>query len=269
MEDSGGQVIVAESGGRVVALGRVRYQAQNQAWLEGMRVDPHWRGRGIASRIHEGCVDQACRHGARVVRLGTASHNRAVLRLAERSAMQPVGTYALWTAESLAAGPQPELLGRRHTHQVHTLLAGSEVLARCGGLYSAEWVWEELSPARVSGLLGHGHLVASADSDRKLNALATVHPDPDDGVLWLGFADATPTVDSRKRSAALRDLGMAIRVLGSAMGMSSVEYMVPDIAWLRGAIRTAGFGPSDREIELLVFERKLAECAESRSRDEA
>lgn len=53
LADPHGQLSVAEIGGRVVGLGKLTRLAPGEWWLEGLRVDPQWQGRGIGRALHE------------------------------------------------------------------------------------------------------------------------------------------------------------------------------------------------------------------------
>src|SRR6266851_2643974 len=46
-----GPFFVAESAGRVVGMGKLTVVSPTEAWLEGGRVGPRWRRRGIATAV--------------------------------------------------------------------------------------------------------------------------------------------------------------------------------------------------------------------------
>lgn len=253
-EGRGGALIVGELAGQVVALSKITGQPRGQVWLEGMRVDPDYRRRGVAGQFLEYSLAYAGEHGARVVRLGTGHHNTAAHILAARAGMERVGSCVHWTAEplfsdGLAGLPELSLLTLEHEAQVQTFLAESTVLAHTHGLYSVDWAWQELSAGDVEPLLKRGQVVAWCMPDGQLAGLATIHADREGNEMWVGFADG--------EAAAVTQLASAIRMQAAQLGAERVQAMVPDLAWLRDAYHAAGYDSGDWEGELLVFERWL------------
>jgi GNAT superfamily N-acetyltransferase len=249
-----GVVIVGEVEGRAVALSKITFQTADQVWLEGMRVDPDFRRRGIARQFLAHSLAYAQGRGARVVRLGTGHHNTPVHTIAARAGMEQVGSYVLLSAEPLPEGPQPRFLGMKHAEQVQSFLAGSPVLAHTYGLYSAHWAWQELSAARVTYFLTRGRVSASLEPDGQIGALVIVEHDPEDDEVWISFACGQPP--------ALLELATAVRAHAAKLGAEKVCVMLPDLNWLRDVFYAAGYGLGDWEGELWIFERQLLSTGE-------
>lgn len=246
-----GLLLVAELGGQVVSLNKVTIQPAGQIWLEGMRVDPEYRGRGIASRCLDWNLAFARERGARVVRLATGSHNTAVHLMTARVGMDHVGTYILRTAEPLPGGLRPAIPGTEMAGPVAALLENGPVLAKTRCLYSADWAWQELSARRLVELLDSGQVVARVDGSGNLAAVVTMHHHAGDDEMWIGVAEGQPQ--------AVADLAMAIRAEAAAVGVARVRIMLPELPWLREAFQTAGFGPGDWDGEMWLMERFLGE----------
>ena len=250
LADEEGMPIVGELEGRVVALSRFRFQGPDQIWLEGMRVDPEYRRRGIGRKFLDHSIAFARERDARVVRLSTSYHNIAVHTLTAQAGMARVGSYQLRSADPLPGGPEPAILSAERADRVHAFLKDSPMLAYAHGLYSADWAWQELSPTRVNQLLEAGQFAARLTPDGRLAALAILHPLPKDGELWIGFLDG--------EAAAISELATAIRGHAARLGSEQVQMLVSDVGWLRGALSEAGFGPGEWQGELWVFERWLS-----------
>lgn len=253
-EGGGGALIVGEWAGRVVALSKITWQARGQVWLEGMRVDPEYRRRGIASRFLDYSLAYAGEHGARVVRLGTGHDNTPAQITTAHAGMDRVGSFMHWLAEPLsddapARLPEPSLLTLEHAAQVRSFLAESAVLAHTHGLYSVDWAWQELAAQDVESLLEQGKVMAWCTPDGQLAAVATIHADREGDELWVGFIDG--------ETAAVTHLARAIRRRAARLGAERVQAMVPDLTWLRNAYRAAGYDSGDWEGELLILERWL------------
>jgi GNAT superfamily N-acetyltransferase len=251
LDDEEGLVSVGEVAARVVALSKITFQTPCQTWLGGMRVDPEYRRRGIAGAFLAHDLSSSRGRGARVARLATGDHNVAVHNIASRAGMERVGRYVLWTAEPLPARTPPLILSSDHAIQVQDFLLTSPVLAHCHGLYSSGWAWQELSAERVHDFLDSGQVSAQFDPGGSLAALAVLDTEPDRQRTWVCLADGEPS--------AVTALASAVRGHASQTGVEQVSIMLPDLAWLQGAFRSAGYGLGDWEGELWVFERRLGE----------
>lgn len=249
LDDEEGLVIVGEVAGRVVALSKITFHVPGQAWLEGMRVDPEYQRQGIAGAFLEYSLSFAQERGARVARLGTGDYNTPVHTSAARAGMEHIGRYTVWTAEPLPDATCPLILSPDHAMQVQEFLGSSRVLAHTHGLCSSSWAWHELTPERILHLLDRGQMVAQSAPDGSLAALAPLAKEPDGERMWICFVDGEPS--------AVTALASAVRGYASQTGVERVTTMLPDVAWLQDAFRSAGYALGDWEGELWVFERRL------------
>jgi hypothetical protein len=163
--------------------------------------------------------------------------------------MQQIGSYGLRQAEPLPHGPKSIFLALEHRDQVQAFLDGSPMMTYGGGLYSLDWAWQELSAERITQFLAQGQVMAQFEANRSLAALATIHPDPEENGMWIGFAEGRPD--------AITGLATTIRAHAARIGLGRVQVMVADVSWLRDAFQTAGYGCGDWEGELWIFERWL------------
>jgi GNAT superfamily N-acetyltransferase len=80
MKEGDARTFVVEVDGKPVGMNRVKFLEDGSAWLEGARVHPDYRGAGLATSLGENSIRHARKHGRRVVRLVTNSHNHSALR---------------------------------------------------------------------------------------------------------------------------------------------------------------------------------------------
>lgn len=245
---------VGEMDGQVVAVNRLVFHSPEQAWFEGMRVDPERRRQGIGWQFMEHDLAYAQEHGAKVVRLATSSSNTAVHTMVARVGMVRVGAGQLLLAEAMPDGPLPAILGPEQAAQVEAFLQRSPVLAHMHGLYDCGWAWRSLSTERVADMLATGQMAALLTPEEELTALAAVSIDPEGGGMWVGYADA-----AAGQPEAVTALAAALRAQAARVGIPQVEAMLPDLAWLRDAFRAAGYDQGDWKGELWIFERRLDE----------
>src|SRR6266576_3064865 len=101
-----GPFFVAESGGRVIGMGKLTVVSPTEAWLEGGRVAPRWRRKGIATALIAHRVEYARQRGFRVLRFSTASDNTPIHRAARTFGFTRIATLSRHEAPAMK-GPLP------------------------------------------------------------------------------------------------------------------------------------------------------------------
>lgn len=252
LADPQGALVVGEIDGRVVALDHIVFRTPDEAWLEGMRVDPEFRLRGIARQFTVHALDYAQEHGARVARLATGHHNEPIHKLMAESGLQRVGEGALFSAGALLDGPPPVMLASQHAAQAQGFLDHSQVLAHMHGLYFAAWLCRVLSPAHLAELLSAGHIagVLSPQGDLEALAVARSWPGEAEEDLWIGLADSAGS-----EPAPITALATALRTHAARLGLPRASAMLPAIDWLRDAFRAAGYDQGEWKGEMWIFEK--------------
>ena len=93
MHEPGAKTFVVEADGRPVGMNRVKFQVDGTAWLEGARIHPEFRGKGLASLLGENSIRVAAKRGVTTMRLvsnvrnGSARRQVARMRFAEIARM--------------------------------------------------------------------------------------------------------------------------------------------------------------------------------------
>ena len=77
MDDRGGRMFVAEIEGRAVAMNRIRFLEDGSGWLEGVRVHPRHRRKGLATLLGKNSVRFGRSRGVGTFKLTSASTNKA------------------------------------------------------------------------------------------------------------------------------------------------------------------------------------------------
>jgi len=165
LNDPGGIFLTGLLDGVPIGVTRAFFPTPDEAWMEGMRVDPVHRGAGVAMALSAALVEACRARGARVVRLMTMGDNYPihhicgrlgldlVLRLRRRfcPAERGPAPAALW---QLAAADLPlaqELFARP--------ARGPRYLEATGGRYSrAGGVWSAWNEERLREHLERGEV---------------------------------------------------------------------------------------------------------------
>jgi ribosomal protein S18 acetylase RimI-like enzyme len=253
LADPRGAFVVGDVGGQVMALDKLTFLSDDEAFLEGFRIDPAYRGRGYAPRFERALLDEAARQGARVVRFLTAADNAAVQHIAERDGFRRVATLAPWSAEpdpapDATAPPLRPLAPGNEAYHAWNALRSGPLWAAGAGLWSSHWHAQEWSAALWAIMLGAGALLTTAEGD-----LAGVTADPDDEALWLGGLHAPLDPQRIARLAA------AVRREAAARGRAACRAILPRVPELEAGLQAAGWTGEAHADALILFELRLAE----------
>ncbi len=238
--------VVAEYGGRVVGLYCLARQGPGEWWLQGLRVDPDYQGRGIASRLHDYMLahwQSACDG---VLRLGTSEKRLPVQHLCQRSGFRKVGAYRWYQAAALEMGGhsfrpvQPSEIPRAVQAAVNNPL--SEL---CFGLMDLGWEWAAPTPERMAAAVERGR---------------AYWWEPGAGLLVLGEDDEGPELFPAVQlcACALERLPALLgeyRWLAAALGYQRAVWVAPTQPQLIAALQAAGFEPA-WEHALYLYEKK-------------
>ena len=98
-EGEGKRTLVVEVDDRVVGLAQCVLLSEHEAWGQGLRVHPDYRGQGISQRLTEELFEWARGEGATVVRVMVFSWNVAGLGQARSTGYEPVTEFRWATPE--------------------------------------------------------------------------------------------------------------------------------------------------------------------------
>ena len=215
-----GPFFVAESGGRVVGMGKLTVVSPTEAWLEGGRVAPRWRRKGIATALIAHRIAYARERGVRVLRFSTASDNTPIHRAAKRFGFTRVASLGRWEAPSAAGTPATRAAPRQAT----------AVLRRAGPLIQIGhgWEWRDMTDADVRSAIGRGRVFVSGP---RVEAAAIVG-DRYDGSLMV--------VSIRGVGRPLVDLLRALRAEARRRRLDDVSFYAGSPSQRRAA-RAAGY----------------------------
>ncbi len=248
--DANGLLLVLERDGVLVAVSKVTFLAPHEAWLEGLRVDPAHRRRGLAGWILRVSLAGAGERGATVARFGTAADNVAIHRAAARQGFEVVVTLDCYSAPAQAGVNPSRVLSPCDLRQAWELLRRSPDWALMHGLYETYWTWPELTKERLGAALAAGRVWGRPAGDG-LAAVALLASDERAEMthsLGMGLLAGGP----REAQALCRDL----RALAADSRRSRVTARLPVGHSLLRQLEAAGF-VRDEGMRICIFERRL------------
>jgi ribosomal protein S18 acetylase RimI-like enzyme len=228
IEDEESAVLVAAGDtDEPIALAHVAMLSATEAWIEGARVHPDHRRKGLGKMLNHAGVDWARERGGRVMRLATETENTPARRQVAALGYREVSP---WLHTTLAVDPRhraPDQFRLRPAPgsdaDAAWLFWVASDLAREGReLMANGWQWRTAHPADV---VGAGELLQSA-----AGWVSVAQPEDDWLVTqWMATTpeDLIPLLDGLLDLAAERDL-------------NEVDIKLPDLGWTDEGIRRVG-----------------------------
>lgn len=254
--DEDGEFTLVFDGDELVAFGKLTRLAPDQWWLEGLRVAPEQRGRGLARRLHEYAVRLADEIGQGVLRFMTSSKTKPVHKIAADTGFTRIlrllpGKFPLDEPEATI----PTGKGRaaftpvesEAMPEIRARLERSPIYAAQRGLFEQSWVVEPLLP-HLETLQENGRLFWWRADSLSPAPLAVITAEPGER-LWLNFLDAPLA----HWPALLSDLV----IWADEADHPQIRYRPPDSPDARRQMAAAGW-TAKPGVQLWVYERPLS-----------
>jgi GNAT superfamily N-acetyltransferase len=154
LADPEGLLAVAEYGGRAVGLVKLSHLSPGEWWLEGLRVDPEFQGRHIASHLHHYIVDYWARIGDGALRLIT--YRPQVKNLCERTGFISRCEYSLYLAPIQEGSVDFARVEPGEVALARDFALESPVFACSAGLMDVGWHWTALTLPAMEAAVSEG-----------------------------------------------------------------------------------------------------------------
>lgn len=206
---------------------------EHEAWLQGMRVDPEYRGEGHALRMVDHLFEWACENGATVARNMVFGWNDAGLGQSLAAGFEPRTSFRWATLEPRAAPPEPEATTpNRHVDDdpaaAWSYWARSEARDVLGGLAldgDHAWALSELPRERLHALAERERAFAvKADGTHGMAARVRVTGQENDQSESL----AEYAVGAWENADAADALFAAIRADARVLGVEATRILIPE-----------------------------------------
>lgn len=246
LADPCGQLAVAEYLGQVVGLGKLTLLHPGSWWLEGLRVDPAYEGRGVATQLETYLMADWLKHGDGMIRLGTASTRTAVHRLCAHSGFEKVGEFTTFAAAALDGTPSfRPLTGDDVPAAVEfSLAAGS--LQFSWGLMDLSWQWTEPAASHLAQAVQRGQAWWWREKKGVLCLIRDID-DKEGGRPVIQLAAC--------RQEDIGELLQDYRRLAGGLGFQKAAWLAPVHAGLFSQLESAGF-VREWDMSLWIFARK-------------
>jgi GNAT superfamily N-acetyltransferase len=233
LADPKGEFTAAVQDGVVVAIAKLTWQGEGRWWMEGLRVDPERRLKGIGQAMCVYQVALAKKLGGRVARYMTGIRNEGSRRIAERAGFHVLARFVERVAEKMDVPVAAETLTSADLDSVWNMLRESDLAAATKGIYVCDWKACEITRERVAEHLGKGEAMGVRDGAGRVRAWCLTHVESDWDRLGMSCLDG--------ETDGITALALAMRAHAGAVGKVMVEAMTPPHPRVMGALEAAGY----------------------------
>jgi GNAT superfamily N-acetyltransferase len=251
-----GRFIVCYEGDILVGCNKLTEFRPGEWWMEGLRVDPAFRGRGMARVLHENIMRIAdeiatAENLTGNLRLATESENYAVHKLALETGFTNTSRHSLYRTDIPTGGQIPPsspftIARLSEKDQVDDWFNQSEYFATTDGLFEDTWKWYEILP-RLEELLQDGRIQWWHKEGAAAGGLIIIHRrDPE--TMVLNYLDAP----NGRWADLLDDTRLLARTLtvsqikSKPLALPAIQTALPSTAW-----------KIDYDLEMWVFQRTI------------
>lgn len=226
MKEKGGRFILAELKGEPVGIAKVSQFSKGEVWLQGLRVDPALRKKGIANDINLEVLRTVKRMNPHAVRFCTASRNRASRRIGEKFGFELAARFRFFWVKTRKGKVRGRVAGVKDFDAVYDFVKNSKFLKVSGGLIAEGWVFREFSARAVKRYIKDG-AVMIIDGKAGIRGLAiyTVDHEEDSDLVSLGFVDGDAT--------SIKALARNAFYMSAARGFKYCSAAVPTTYYMR------------------------------------
>jgi GNAT superfamily N-acetyltransferase len=241
LDDAAGLLLVATNEDQPVGLVHIQMLSTNEAWLEGLRVDPTYRQQGIGRQLNFEASAEAIRRGATLIRLITESTNTGSIHLVEQIHFRCVGTFVPYTATALTSIPAhntglDELSSATlaDMDDIIAYLNSSSIFPATGGIYYTNFTGYSISDQLLAAKITAGQVYLLRRWERLDGlAIAEARTSQQSKHLSVGYIDGT--------TESISLIAYTLRRKLAEFGLESVRVNVPDLMMVRDAFTGAEY----------------------------
>ncbi|HZD12111.1 MAG TPA: GNAT family N-acetyltransferase [Candidatus Binatus sp.] len=242
--DKNGRIAVATINDQIVGTAHAYLQTSRTAWLEGVRVDPSHRGKGIAGKLNKALVNYSAKRGASVARLCTGADNVASQKHLAKTGFKLLQSYTRYSAKKpLTRRPASVAIVKKYDRSLWSRVRTAEDYKAYRGMYTDAWTWYPMTWQSLSGTTKNRTILKV--NDRSDSGVSIVLPD-EKGLTIAYISGTKNKVGQQARYARF--------LLSKRNPGQRVRAVIPNVAELTLGLRTAGF---TKVGATLVYEERI------------
>lgn len=237
MSEEGGRFILAEMDGEPVGIAKISEFSRGEVWLQGLRVDPRLRKKGIANEINIEVLKSAKRMNPRVVRFCTATPNKASRHIGEKFGFRLAARFRFFWVKARRGTVRGRVARMKDLQAALAFIRDSRFLKFANGLIAEGWVFREFNPDLLRRYIRAGSVMV-IEGERGIRGLAIYTVDQEEGsdLVSLGFVDGD--------EAAIKALAKNPFYISASRGYKYCSAAVPTRYFTR-LLRWSVYGKSE------------------------
>lgn len=244
--DASGKIFVVELEGKVVGMNHIRLLEEGVGWLEGVRIHPAYRGRGLATLLGQASIKYAMQKGIRRFRLISHVTNTAAHKQVKKMGFRKVAIFNGYELEAERKRNYHTLQAENDIKKIETSLFSSKEYKNSKGFFFDSWTlrsFNEVGLRRISTIF-NVYLKQKGDDSAGLIAGQS------------SGAERFPQIcfawgDPRLLLELVRSLSFAAE---KEHGSQEIETLLPPSRNISSCLKAAGFKRSSR---MILFERNV------------
>jgi GNAT superfamily N-acetyltransferase len=241
LKEKGTRMNVVEVDGRVVGMNRLRLMPDGTGWLEGVRIHPDYRGRGLAGMLGERSMRDGARTGVTRYRLTSNVTNRTAHRQVAKLGMKELSRINTYGATGKARfRPQKSVRVAKagEAKEVLKMVRATKEFKLGSGVYWDAFATADLNEKTVRSLVADGSVLLTE------GAVAVYRIGGEGGQKWrqICFLGGEP-----EAAATLVKHAYGVK---EPMKTSWRMAYIPRGSGLQGALKKAGM---KRRFTLVLF----------------
>ncbi len=190
MKDKSGKIFVAVADGKQVGMNRIRFLPEGIGWLEGARIHPGFRGKGLASLLGKSSMEFGVARGMHTFRLTSSTRNKPARKQVAKMGFREKVRFDVYEVKRAAfRGKTPARRVRSSKLDATWKFVRSAPEFRSAmGIYWDAFVARTLNKETLATLIGDGRVFVYGDT-RGSQAAAILGQVAEGSEAWtqLGF----------------------------------------------------------------------------------
>jgi hypothetical protein len=246
--EQGSLTLVATIARVPVTTGHMSFPTPNEAWLEGLRVNPKYRHHGLARRITHRFIIEVGKRGVKVLRLATTSQTEAILKVMTHLKFKQVADFKLLQKDLHIR--QDKKTGFKEPvfppiDSILSYLLRSPVMKAQHSLINKRWRFLNLIEEEIRGKLIRCEIRAISDN-HDIKSLVFIESSPES--LDISFADG--------QLGTLKDLICMVTTEALIYRKKRVTAKIPNLGYILDVFKETGFQPVD-DLTFLIYEKRF------------
>ncbi|HYE83692.1 MAG TPA: GNAT family N-acetyltransferase [Clostridia bacterium] len=256
VNDTEGEFTLGEKDGIIVGYAKYTRFNDNEAWLEGIRVDEKYANQGFGKAITQYHISRAKAEGIEVIRLSIHIESRESIKIAEGLGFKKDGYFTtgckeLDKAEGAAYAPK-SVISIMSTATAWDLITRGNAYYMSNGYVSYGWTFKKLTYELADKLVKDKCVYGVLHEGKVSSVMILTENSHKDGGLNIGFLDGD--------MASMKELVDFALYQTQKLRLKYCEIMAPLEERLINVLEMSGFeflSEKYREVNVFVYNMKL------------